>query len=377
MSSLFIPLVAQDKEAKVVKQLEEKDQKKVAKADKLLAKGYEILKEAEQLEAEITQLQEADGRIKTRKINKLEKKSNDIKIKASVYLEDGYSKKIKTYESALKDIRKADPQRESIVQGIEDEAAEQEKKARRFYRKSDNMASPDKMVELIELGQEKYLEVIEIQLAGLLTLWGETGSTEPVQEVLEEPAIAVQEMPVEQDTLVQDSVLVVESPVAELDAGTTASAPLTTNPSGAALAAAGVAGTAAIVAGAEGETAGQEETPLVAVVEEPTQEEVLQTDVKDEPVESSAASSNEDVFFTVQFMADKNPASQERIAQMYQGSEEVVEMKGDGWYRYSIGKCTVLEDAKELMKKEGVKGFIVAYHNGQRITIREAIERLK
>jgi hypothetical protein len=61
----------------------------------------------------------------------------------------------------------------------------------------------------------------------------------------------------------------------------------------------------------------------------------------------------------------------------YAGTQEVVEMSAGGWYRYSAGKFTKLDEAKAVMKAEGIKGFIVAYKSGERITVSEAVELLK
>jgi len=79
-----------------------------------------------------------------------------------------------------------------------------------------------------------------------------------------------------------------------------------------------------------------------------------------------------DTFFTIQIMADRKKASPDQIKRIYSGSMKVDERKGDGWFRYSIGMFSSYEEAGRVMKREGVKGYIVAYSQSKRISISEA-----
>jgi len=79
-----------------------------------------------------------------------------------------------------------------------------------------------------------------------------------------------------------------------------------------------------------------------------------------------------DTFFTIQIMADRKQATPDQIKRTYSGSMKVDERKGDGWFRYSIGRFSSHEEAGRVMKREGVKGYIVAYSQSKRISISEA-----
>jgi hypothetical protein len=84
-----------------------------------------------------------------------------------------------------------------------------------------------------------------------------------------------------------------------------------------------------------------------------------------------------EVFFSVQVLASRVPLTQAQIRAAYSGSKVVVERLGNGWYRYSFGEFLTLEEAKQAMSQEKVKGFIVAYNHNQRITIAEALKYMK
>ena len=73
-------------------------------------------------------------------------------------------------------------------------------------------------------------------------------------------------------------------------------------------------------------------------------------------------------------MADKQPVPKEKITSMYNGPLEVIKHEADGWFRYSVGKFTDINEAKQTLQSSGIKGYVVAYHNNTRISTREAIE---
>jgi len=138
------------------------------------------------------------------------------------------------------------------------------------------------------------------------------------------------------------------------------------NPGTAVLVTGASIGTAVIVASPAEET----ETAQTLIEEEATPIPVEEKIIPEHTVNST-------VFLSIQFLADKQQASAEKLSQTYNGSIEVIEMVGDGWYRYSIGKFTDVETARNTMKSEGIQGFIVAYNKEQRISVREAMELLK
>ena len=344
----FSNVLAQNKVEKI---LDDGEIKKFTKADKLIAKGDEILDKTVGIEKEIEALRNADGRIKTRKIDKRSKVSAKYKMQAAIYYKDGYHTKIKVLDKRLKAA-------ENKAAGVRDEVKELEKKARKQYNKAENLISYEEAVEMVELAQENQLKALDVMAKALVagTAVAEI-QEEPVAEVIEEIPVAI-----------QDSVSV---PEPEMEAAQQTASETTEElategavpPAG--TEAAVVAGTTAAVVAAAGS-------------EEP--EQAVDTEVAEEvpvPIEEPAVDTNLDVFFSIQILAGKSKVSEAQLAQAYSGSKKIIEMTGDGWYRYSIGKFDSIEKARQVQKEEGVKGFIVAYKDGKRISVKEATELLK
>lgn len=356
--------------------LNEKENKKINSAQKLISKGNTILSESEEDEKEIKKLKDTDGRIKTGKINKLNKKIAANKMKAAVYFEDGYNKHIKTLDGRLKDFEKNGV---NDAEKIRSEVKILQKKAKKQYNKAERLSSPDEMVELVELAQENQKKAIEVQKAGLQKLL--TGAS--AITLLEEDEKITEEIP-ETEIVPQDSITHTntetnpmdtnETPGAELN--TAAVAPSATNPNmGLVTTGVGAAAVAATVTNTEEEqtaTEASDEATMNTITEEKIIEE--ETSVEEN---ITAPISDSPVFLSIQFLADKQKASNEKLAQAYQGELEIIEMEGDGWFRYSVGKFTDVETARSKMKSEGIKGFIVAYNENKRISVREAMDLLK
>lgn len=360
---LNINVFSQDNEKAVVEKLSEKDRNKVAKAEKLLSKGILILKEASGYDVEIAAMKDVEGRLKMRKINKLEKKSNSIKIKASKYLQDGYKKKVKVYESVLKDSRKLNPQLASRLKEVEFNSDKKIKKSKKLYRKANDMASKSKAVEYFEIGHKNYQEAIVLLCEGLAVVF----------EI--EPREVVNDAVAEKDTLQVDESSIEKEVETVPEGNATDSTEVTTTNAIANPAVTGgvvAATTAAAVVAVSKDTVSDENDSAV----KETEEEVIAEDTTSLDAEPQDEKSG-DVFFTIQFMADKKSVSPAQLKAKYVGDKEVIEMNTDGWYRYSVGKFTNLEEAKGVMKTEGIKGFIVAYKNGERITVSDALELLK
>jgi hypothetical protein len=107
-------------------------------------------------------------------------------------------------------------------------------------------------------------------------------------------------------------------------------------------------------------------TPVAAVVAAEEKEPEKKPEIEEaKPVEV-------DVYFSIQVLADKKPATVTQQKMVYKGSREVIENIGSGWYRYSVGKFKSYSEAASTMKMEGIKGFVVAYDGSERITTSEA-----
>ncbi len=362
--SLNITLFAQDNEKAVVEKLSEKDKEKVVKAEKRLSKGILLLEEASKYDDESLIMKEAEGRLKMRKIKKLEKKADGLKIKAASYLQDGYKRKAKVFESIIKDSRKANPHLVSRLKEVEFNSDKKIKKSKKLYRKADNMTSDSEAVEYFELGHKNYEEAIVILCEGLAAIYNIELEDEMDNTVIQD------------STTVKDELAPEEKEITSEDSGTNVSEVTrdnsmnsgTTNTAVAGVAVGVAATTAAVLA------TGNNDDKKESIVD--STEQTLVTDTIPLIVVTEVKE-DVDVFFTIQFIADKKPVSSETLKTKYSGEQEIVEMHSGGWYRYSAGRYTKLEEAKAEMKSKGIKGFIVAYKGEERITVSEALELLK
>jgi len=369
MKTLFITLFiivsgiifAQSSDDAVLKKIPERSAKKIVRADKLLHKGDEILKGAVKYDDEIASFKEGH---KKRKVKKLTKKSDKIKLKAAPYLKDGYKNKAKTLKKLLKESMKVNPQLVSRLKEKEVKSNKKIKEGKKLYRKADDASSKKKSIELYEQGHTLFSEAIDGMMEGLEIVY-DISKTESDSLITDEPK-EVQEQEIISEEVVKEAVPSEQDVQAQAVVAATAT-------TGAATAAASAA---------EKESEQKKEQPAEeGVVPDSEQEQAVAeasaagaaTSSEEAKEESKAA----DVFFTIQFIADKKPVTDDMIRSKYSGEYEVVKIEADGWYRYSAGRFVSIEKAKEVMQKENIKGFIVAYKNGQRITIKKAIELLK
>ncbi len=93
---------------------------------------------------------------------------------------------------------------------------------------------------------------------------------------------------------------------------------------------------------------------------------------KRETAEKSA-----ELFFSIQFLALRNAATEKEIRNVYGGALPVIKNKSDGWHRYSAGKFDTVEEALKVMGQENIHGFVVAFRNEERISISQARKMLE
>jgi hypothetical protein len=84
-----------------------------------------------------------------------------------------------------------------------------------------------------------------------------------------------------------------------------------------------------------------------------------------------------EIFFSIQFLATRQPLSDQRVKLVYNGHLPVIESEGEGWFRFSAGRFATVEKALDEKEREGIYGFIVAYRNGERISLTRAREYIK
>ncbi len=358
---ISMPLFAYEKKLNDI--LNSKELKKISSAEKLIAKGDAIIKQTEVLEIEIEKLKNANGRVKTGKINKCSKQIAEKKVKASLYYKDGYKKYIDVLDNRLKILDKSG---NFLAKEIRNDIKVLEKKARKQYNKAENLSSPEKTIELLELAQENQKKAIDLQKKCILSL-SKTHKEEPVlvaeQTVKDSTSIAKATVSEQESTnpLTTNKLSLLSTDLSNGSNATTTTGALAVS-------------TAAVVVDPFNET-------NKAAPSEITQSEMIRekSAPANEPVEEALIenqTTNAEVFLTIQFMADKKKATDAQISSIYSGNKEVIEMNISNWYKYSVGRYKSIEEAQADMKAENIKGFIVAYYKKQRISVKKAVSLL-
>lgn len=79
------------------------------------------------------------------------------------------------------------------------------------------------------------------------------------------------------------------------------------------------------------------------------------------------------IIYRVQIAAAKSRINDEYIKTVYSGDKNVMEIQEDEWYKYQIGQYQSFKDAVDELKASDVdKAFIVAYQDGNRISVQKA-----
>jgi len=74
-----------------------------------------------------------------------------------------------------------------------------------------------------------------------------------------------------------------------------------------------------------------------------------------------------DLVFRVQIAASQKPFSSLSLDSIYSGMKDILLVRDNGWYRYTIGQCPTYHHADSLRKYVNIDdAFVVAYQNGQR-----------
>jgi len=103
-------------------------------------------------------------------------------------------------------------------------------------------------------------------------------------------------------------------------------------------------------------------------------------EAKKENQENVAAESgniNKEIIFKVQVLSSENPLGSDSLR--FNGLKNVWEYQDGGLYKYTIGNKRDIQSASalqsELRKKGFSDAFVVAFKNGKRIPVREALRR--
>lgn len=112
---------------------------------------------------------------------------------------------------------------------------------------------------------------------------------------------------------------------------------------------------------------------------EPEEEIVTQEDTMEmeDPVEITS-DPDAGLVFRIQIIAVTEPLPQQEIEKLYYGEEEVTEKYHNSLYKYYVGRFGTYEEARSFNDSIGIyDAFVVAFQDGMRINIDEAIELSK
>jgi len=346
--------------------LNESEQKKVSVAEKKINKAEIIVKKADGYISQIEVLKN-DGRVRTRKILKLETKANNIIIKSSSYYKDGYGKKYSTYSKAVQRHLK-DGSLQNNFETNKVDAHKTYKTGRKWRRKSNSQGNVDKGVEFLLKANEVEGTAIE-SLVDILNHVGDNNQyQETTSESVEDTSSMVSDVlsaepePQAITEIPQDSILATSADTLNTEEA------LQVNP---------VPSDSVYTAPIVQEALAVSSEDAIAAVTPAIEEAAQVAEPAIEKITETAQAENLATYFTIQFLADKQPVPKEKLSSMYNGPLEINKHEADGWFRYSIGKFTDINKAKEALQTSGVNGYIVAYNNNNRISTREAIEILK
>jgi len=96
-----------------------------------------------------------------------------------------------------------------------------------------------------------------------------------------------------------------------------------------------------------------------------------------ENVAAESGNINKEIIFKVQVLSSENPLGSDSLR--FNGLKNVWEYQDGGLYKYTIGNKRDIQSASalqsELRKKGFSDAFVVAFKNGKRIPVREALRR--
>jgi len=351
---------------------------KIDKVERIFKKAELTMGKAEIFEREIDDIRNNSRRTKTRKVSKLEGKMKQKEIEAYYLYHRAHKKLYSTYKKNLKTFRDRSefPDAGNVLQKSSSVAY---KKSKKYFRKAENKGDIDKAYPLFADAYRSEMIAINNQIDAFSS-YQSTIATIPAEEPVAEEVVA-------EDSLVQEAILIaavdsiiVKEPelptdslltqiTTEIDSSTLEEFIVDT------LTAEVVTVLPMVV------TIGPEPDSILI-----TDADTLITDAPELLVEQSDSTDNiiasepepppDDIFFGIQVLSKSSPATEEQLKQVYTGNEKPYLMQNDGYYRYLVGKFKTLFEARVFQNQTQVKGFIVAYKDGEKIPVQEAVEML-
>jgi len=302
-------------------------------------------------ERQIDDIQVNSRRAKTRKVSKLEEKKMQKEIEAFYIYQQAHNKLYKIYHKSLKQFREKSTFPDEGVR-LEKNASIAYKKSKKIRRKAENKGDIEKAYPLFADAYGFEIAAINHQIDAF-THYQSTAAlpateTSPEEEIAAVDSVAYRLTPEAAlenslpDTLTEEEVIL----------------PLLID-----------------------ETEKQPDSLLMVATDTlevlPDQPDSTETDPGEiiPVVESQPPPVT--VFFTIQILSKTSPATDEQLKKIYSGPEKPYLMKSDGYYRYVVGRFATLFETKVFQNQNQVEGFIVAYKNGEKISVQEAVDLLK
>ncbi len=319
------------------------DLKKIERAEKKIKKAEAIVEKQEKYTSQVEALENSNSS-RVGKIERLMTKANGVVMQSSSYYKEGYGIKYKAYKKAFgRELKKGTLDGESLK--LKELAQKAYKTGRKWRRKSEGQKDVNRGVDYLYKANGIEDDAIKSLIKALDGMGDQHNNTitenpEPVQDSV---------------VAIQDSMEVLTGPMVEI------------------LEADSVASDEVVMVNDSLATASMVSDSIVTTsVDTAT---IVVPEINEEVVSEPELEIKEmNTYFSIQFLAEKQPVPKDKIASLYGGTHEVLKHEADGWYRYSFGKFGSLEEAKNELGKSGTKGYVVAYHNNKRISTREAVE---
>lgn len=336
--------------------LDSRNKRKIERANKKISKGDAIVNKKDKYTKQIEVI-DSEGSGRKGKVRRLEKKSNVIIVTSASYYKEGYGIKYNTYKKAVSKAVKEE-NLGGEVEGMVFSAKKDYKIGRKLRRKCANLDDVNKAASML-------LEANDVEKSAIEYLIKAAGSFE-LTEILEEPSVKLIEdtiveiadttslispttavIPLIEDSIALDTMLVNNSAVLDsvpkMGAVLAVDSTLLINTND------------SVVAIIDFVAINPEVAPLL---KEPMVDVIPK------------------LYFSVQFLAEKQPVTIDKLNSLYDGPYEVIKHEADDWVRYSFGRFISMEEANQMKSRSGVQGYVVAYHNEIRISTRKAVEMM-
>lgn len=353
--------------------------RKVTKVEKQFRKASSTMDKAANFKRQINDIHENSRRAKTRKVSKLEEKKMQKEIEAFYIYQQAHKKLYTLYRKSLKQFREQSTTPDEGIR-LEKDATVAYKKSKKFRRKAENKGDIEEAYALFTDAYGFEIDAINHQI----NAFSHYQPTAP---------LPVTEASPEEDIAATDSIAETIPPEPETDSLTAEEPelPLEELPDTVAIAVDNVAVDESVA-----DTLAVENisTPLLLVATEEKADSLIVTEVDTMAIEEEQGDTVATdtalttpvvepesppmvIFFTIQILSRASPATDEQLAQFYSGPGKPYLMKNDGYYRYVVGRFDTLFEAKVFQNQNQVEGFIVAYKNGEKIPVQEAVDLLK